>query len=60
MWSLSAEKFFVFFMLWENVMNCFASNPLPPKHQMKFFCEQMKLRVAHCLSDPWNFRMVFL
>ena len=29
MLSLCAEKFFVFFMLRDNVMNCFAPNPLP-------------------------------
>ena len=51
---------FVFSMLRENVMNCIAPNPLPLKHPMKFFCEQIELRVAPCLIDPWNFHMSFL
>ena len=60
MLNLCAENFFVFFMLREIFMNCFAPNPLPPKHHMKFFCEQIKLRVPPCLIDPWNFHMFFL
>ena len=60
MLSLCAENFFVFFMLRENVMNCFAPNPLPPQQHIKFFCEQIELRVAPCLIDPWNFHMSFL
>ena len=47
--------FLVFFMLRENVMNCFAPNPLPLKHHMKFSCEQIELRVVPCLIDSWNF-----
>ena len=61
MLSLCAENFFLsFFILREIVMNCFAPNSLLPKHHMKFFCEQIKLRVAPCLIDPWNFHMLFL
>ena len=41
-------------------MNCFALNPLPPKYHVKFFREQIELRVAPCLIDPWNFQMFFL
>ena len=41
-------------------MNCFALNPvLPPKHHMKFFCDQTELRVAPYLIDPWDFHMFF-
>ena len=60
MLSLSAEFFFVFFMLRENVMNCFAPNLLPPKHHMKFFCRQNEFSMAPCLTDLWNFHMFFL
>ena len=61
MLSLSAEFFFVFFMLRENVMNCFAPNaPPPPKHHMKFFCRQNEFRIAPCLTDLWDFHMFFL
>ena len=60
MLSLCAEKMFVFFMLRQKFMNCFAPNPLSPKYHMKFFCEQIKLRVAPSLIDSWNFHMFFL
>ena len=46
-------------MLRENVMNCFAPNPLTPKYHMKF-CEQIKLGVAPSLLDTWSFHMFFL
>ena len=59
MLSLCAENFSVFFMLTENVMNCFAPKPLPSKQHMRFFLEQIELSVARCLIDPWNFHMFF-
>ena len=49
MLSPCAEKMVVFFMLRENVMDCFAPIPLPPKHHMKFFCEQIESQVAQSL-----------
>ena len=52
MLSLCAENIFVFFMLRENAMNSLAFNPLPPKHHMKFYCEQIELGVAPCLMTP--------
>ena len=27
----------------EKIKNCYAFNPLPPKHQMKFFRERIEL-----------------
>ena len=60
MLCLGAEKIVVFFLLRENVMNCFAPNSLPPKYHMEFFCEQIKLQVAPSLLDPWNFPIFFL
>ena len=47
---------FLYLLLIENAMNCFPLNPLPPKHQMNFFHEQIRLRVA----PHQNFQMVFL
>ena len=44
----------------ENVMNCFALNPFLPKYHMKFFREQIELRMAPCLIDTWNFQMFFV
>ena len=41
-------------------MNSFALNLSPPKYHMKFFREQIELRLAPCLIDPYNFHMFFL
>ena len=41
-------------------MNCFALNLFLPKYHMKFFREQIELRMAPCLIDTWNFQMFFV